>query len=210
MSFRDVLWKTSSALGIALTASVVFLLLWLHLFGHPVVEQDAPWLEGQVVDVLVCETAPPWAAAAVPAAVEWWRRRGVPLSDARRSACGHLCPTDAEGRMVPCELGAIVVDLRDAAFSDENKDEAFSGRQDGHRVWATILMAPDLTLEDPKALPSDIETLVLAHGLGHALGFTHVKTKISGPFVSIPMGHLMNPELEKLGWRDEGLPTGRP
>lgn len=50
--------------------------------------------------------------------------------------------------------------------------------------------------------------LVVAHELGHALGYGHTETKV-GPFKARKSGHLMHPKLRKAGWVTTGLEEGR-
>lgn len=216
-SFFAFMQRNGHYIGLAFTAVVVGLLVYLHVFGQPVVPKPRTQASA-VPDLLVCEGEIPWVTDEVVDKVRtFWKEHGHPIGPMKRVPCGSLgtCMVSEE-RILPCSRGNIVVALRDQQFDEEHAGETVYvvHRDTGMTDWATILLPnkilppaapPGADLDEAPLLPLDVEALVLAHEIGHWFGYEHVTTDLPGPFFAEPTGHLMTRGLQKLGWGDAGL-----
>lgn len=214
MPLSDKQTKTlGGVVGGLFTALVVGLLALLH--ASPV---TVPLLHSPLApkhDIYVCRTAPSKYAPTIPRAEDFWRAHDVLYGHTfLADPCMAICAVATDPRrLVACHPGAITVDLRDRAFSDEHAGETVFGvRSDGSLAWATILLPAEIPSYDvnagvmPPALPSDVYALALAHELGHAEGYGHSTTKVVKGVHAEKTGELMNAHVFQWGWGDAGLP----
>lgn len=192
-----------SYIGVLFTALVVGLLLYLHL-APVITPQDREW-QG-VPTLWVCSAAPIWVDTELEPAVEFWRERGMDIEVKEgRIACFDNCNTG-----YACAPNTILVDLVDTRFNDEeHMGETRSRDVSGRLEAATIFLPTVLYTENPlrqQELPADAKRLLLAHELGHALGYDHTYTPILGDWlVSHKSGHIMHPSIFSAGWSHEGI-----
>ena len=226
-TFINFMTRYGKYIGLVFTALVVGLLVYLHVFA----EVQVPLLsvktdDGEVFqvtethlgdqedlpDFLICGNEVDWLDEdyIVMMARNTWSDLGYQVNVPRRVECNNLCEHGDEGRLVPCEPGAVVVSLRDQYFSEDHWGETLVHAVDGKIVWATILLPGDIfgpdDLEDDRVLPQDVHALVLAHELGHWWGFDHAFTPIiPGVLDAHPTGHLMNDDGYSMGWSTDGI-----
>jgi len=193
-----------SAIDLFIGAIVVCSLVYLNACATAIVPRNASWEAPP--DVWICDTAPAWTTDSISKARDFWADQGVSMGTVLRGPCDDLC---GEKRLVPCIKRAIVVDLRDSgAYAEEHADETISPEGEV-RQWSAILV-PQVILgsDDPtsmRILPADVNDIVMAHALGHALGYGHTYTPMIGGFMAIKTGHVMHPEITKAGWGTEGI-----
>jgi len=111
--------------------------------------------------------------AALERAADWWRERG------------HVIRIDCPGRVTV--VTDPTLDTRDSV----DDPDLVHGRT---RVWQ---VGPEIASAEIRVLP-DAGPLVLAHEIGHALGYRH-------PW-GAPTGHLMHSA--QPGWDGRGLEVG--
>lgn len=188
------------------TFLVVGLLVCLHIFGRQVVPK-LRYQVGEEPRLLVCEGQIPWLGGETANRARlFWEAYGYAIQELIRVPCASLATCRSGSRSLPCARGDILVSLRDGSFSEDHVGETVSSFDPatGRVEWATILLPGRLDV--PVGLSrSDVEALVLAHEIGHWIGYDHVRTRLAGPFFSEPSGHLMARGVSKLGWRDAGL-----
>jgi hypothetical protein len=216
--FYEFWSKYGKWFGLAFTALVVGLLVYLHVFGTPVVPQlRQP--ASNTPDMWVCtEDGLDWVDEDLFKKVdEFWTAHGHPIGVLKRVPCASIAQCEfGDRRMAPCEPNNIVVALRDKWFDEEHAGETLSVFDVNTRKtrWSTILvpkkiLGPDGFGEfgaEVPMLPPDAEAIVMAHEVGHWFGYDHVVTRIAGPFFSEPTGHVLNRSIMKAGWGAEGLP----
>ena len=210
MKVIDLARKFAPIFGVVLSVVVIGLLIYLHVFATPTVPKPRSQ-SNSTPNVIVCDGDVPWVTDdTVNVARTFWNAHGYTMGPTVRQSCATLRQCTTDGRMVPCSPGNIVVSLRDKWFSEDHAGEtlAVSDKTSGDTQWATILLpskiiAPDNINAPP--LPLDVENLVFAHEVGHWFGFDHVETRIAGPFIAEPTGHLMTKSVFKQGWGDAGL-----
>lgn len=107
-------------------------------------------------------------------AVTWWRKRGHPIT-------------------LSCERWTVSLDV-DPTVDTRGSVEDLSVT---HGVTVAHVDRGTVVAAEIRVLPGS-DALIVAHELGHALGFLHP--------VAAPTGHLMHPS--RIGWDGRGL--GRP
>lgn len=200
------------------TPGVIGLLLWLHLFGQPVVEDISDFVPAGIV---LATGTPQWAFDGLDGAdrnlPDDYRmphtRQGVLY--AGYGDTSKVCSSDWKGELIqfPCRPGWVTLTLWDqkiASCNDDDCEVAVAFPVGDPVSSCTIMVPPSITLAlpaeaDTTALPVDVEEKVLAHEYLHCLGKQHVYTPIFGPFISRPTGHLMHPSVYGLGWSSEGM-----
>lgn len=198
--------RVGLGIGGAFTALVVA--IFVVLAGSPVrVERLATWQNRP--PILFCGTAPEWALRNAREVVATLGGRGLLYGPVTAAECPETCLYGS--RPLPCRAGAIVVDLRDRWFGDDQAGETLFTAVDGRIVRATVLLPAAIVDDSPSTsrapgLPSDAERLALAHELVHALGYGHSYTTVSRGVVAHKTGELMNPSLRASGWGFGGLP----
>lgn len=203
---------------------VVGLLLWLHIFGVPRMEGEVTSLTDYKGFILTT-SAPQYVEenlelvdSRLPPAFKLPRASDGKLSVIHADPPGN-CRGELDGVEVelPCEPGWVTVVLWHQKMANCLTGDCEAGKAfwDGS---SCILMLPPtledalpvemLTAEDGVfALPPKAEALAVAHEWVHCRRRVpgHVYTPIFGPFISIPTGHLMHPNLLKQGWSTKGL-----
>ena len=221
--FYEFWSKYGKWFGFAFTALVVGLLIYLHVFATPVVPQlRQP--SANTPDMWVCQEDPlEWVDEELFGKVKkFWDDHGHSIGGFKRVPCSSIKRCGLEDRRtVLCDPDNIVVSLRDQWFEEDHAGETLISfdKESGKTLWAAILLPSKILGPDNlpavgdggaaelSFLPSDAEALVVAHEVGHWFGYDHVVTRIAGPFISQPTGHLMHRSILKSGWGDEGFPT---
>jgi hypothetical protein len=180
--------KIKQEVGIAAAGVILAGLLAAHLFP-PIVPRAARMPSG--VTVAVCRTAPAAAWVQLPTAIERMGKLGSEIGILQRVDCA---PVAACGGLA-CVSGVVTVDLAGA--------DVYLGDEVGrctvgpglHPTWAVIeVSSTTLSADFP---------LILAHELGHcALGYQHAQGRFG---LSAPIGHLMNPRFDRMGWTTAGM-----
>ena len=75
--------------------------------------------------------------------------------------CNHLC--DYDGRLAPCEVGSIVVSVRDQSFSETHEGETLIKVGEGRVLYGSILLPEKIYYT---GVP-DTYAKVLAHEIMH-------------------------------------------
>lgn len=188
---------------VALSAGATFTLLVLaSLVRAHMVLPEVGFAPSGLHRVVVCSTAPSWAwpgEEPFERTLGFWGERGFAL-EAEGMECGQICTLDADAP-ASCVRGAITIDLISGERGMDLGGISLL-HHDPVAPWAAIELSPVVS-------PSD-RALVLAHEMGHALGFDHVRGGRVLPGVdsirfSPPIGHIMHPTVEMSGWDDEGV-----
>ena len=204
---------------------VVGLLLWLHLFGVPTMENgDSNDL--QYDKVILTSSAPAWVEEkGIPSARKKLPKKyAIPDVVEHREAENNCTGTlDGEKYEYPCEPGAITYVIWDQKLAWCNDESCEAGvafwHTDGPKPSCTIMVPPDLQMAIPldqmfgengelgAELPPDAEGLLVGHEHIHCKRGKpgHIFTPIFGPLYSVPTGHIMHPNFLKSGWGMEGL-----
>jgi hypothetical protein len=128
-------------------------------------------------EVRLCEEAPV-SRARVEAALAWWTKLGARFVGVKEVG---RCLFDADGApLVRTKVAWRTITVTRATLETDAHTEwtAYAGLP----LWSVVHLGLD-------------DELVLAHELGHALGFPHVHRA----------GHVMNPSMSGLGWKVDGL-----
>ena len=104
--------------------------------------------------------------------LRWWEELGAEFGPVIRDPRHDSCEQISRG----------VVTITHTLLGASTKRRA----RDEKMIWAKI------------RLPADTPTLILAHEIGHALGWTHTRQ----------MGHVMNGRYSEAGWFSGGLHLG--
>lgn len=214
----EIASKFGKYAAIPFTVFVVGLLIYLHFFATVQVPVLGEW--GGKPVVKVCSTAPKWVMRELPQGLNFWEKVGKGVRGVETGDCSQICSVEKDGvhRMVACEPGKILIDLRDQAFSEKHADETIHPDSSVF-VWVTILVPEAILGESGMGDSSVLEptafntlpryspySLTMAHMLGHAFGYGHAFTPIiPGLLRADPTGHVMNPELNDGGWSTEGI-----
>lgn len=189
------------------TAIVVGLLVYLHLFGSPYVPQPQRWSHSK--NLYVCDTAPEYAHDERRVEALELVKSVVTYDEIVDTKCdsehGFEKCTFEDDRELWCKRGHVVLDLDDGKVDHFHLDETLSlwDLETNHLNAVVILvpskMDPPVHIDPDAEYPPNIEMLVLAHSFVHADGYDHVRTDLFGPFSSIPTGALMNPKAVYMG-----------
>jgi hypothetical protein len=192
-------------LGLGLTVIVVALLAFLY---SPAATAEVPYVSAPLPPghpIVTCRDVPAHVRENLDATLDFGRKHETTYGDVTTGDCSTLC--DYEGRMIPCTRGAITIALRDGAFAENHGGETVWALDEKNQiVWATVLIPEKLFApENESRFPKDVYRITLIHELvGHAEGRGHTRTPIFGPFVAEKTGEIMNDDLTKAGWGDEG------
>lgn len=207
------------ALGLALTALVVGLIVYGNFFATSTHRQDFEWAHRP--DLYICDTAPEWATGegeALLKATDWWEKHGFAFNNIESGPCQEVCNVKVEGqvtdRVIPCNPGRVTLDLRDGWFSEDHAGECLHPTKPVlyGADWATILVPSVIYGSDDidaPSLPPDVNAQVLAHEIGHCLvGVDHnLGPPVGCMRLNSKTGSMMNPSIYGGGWVDEGLPA---
>ena len=202
--------KVMPYFGILLTLLVVGSLVFLH-FSKAEVPREGEW--ASTPKVLVCPDAPDWASGGnLQEALNYWGELGFDKVRDERSLCANLCDTvgpDGKARHVPCTPGHISIALAGSGMNMDHFGLTLRPAGETEIPWATILVPHELSQDQTEGhtemLPAEVHELTLAHELGHAFGWGHVKTEIIPGVIGRPSGHIMHPSIYKTGWDAEGI-----
>jgi len=179
----DLTWVTLTMAGVVSAA-----LAALHL-KKPTVPKPGTWEDKpRLIVIEGCGLTLDDARKAA----KWWRKRGqtigkpewLNVSNYRGGSDGHV-------------KGSIVFDVQ-VQNSNPNHVGTTSRKQDGSKIVSAVCRASWSSLGRLE------KERVVAHELGHALGFEHVETKVLG-MTARKSGHIMHPDSDKVGWGSKGL-----
>jgi Zn-dependent protease with chaperone function len=192
-------------LGYLVTLVLIAFLVLLHSVDPTVPLNDklnAP-ITG-TVPLLVCRGEVEWVLdpAVYGPVQELYRPLGLDIQDPKTIDCQAPCYFAQHARWAACRAGAILVTLRDQQFRDNHGGETLLEISNRQIQYGTILLPQHIFHTKPLSEP---EIKTLAHEIGHWMGYQHVLTKLAGPLVSIKSGHLMNPDLYRVGYNTRGM-----
>jgi len=199
--------KVMPWLGGALTLLVVCTLFYLLAVAKVEVPQPVQWVE--TPSLIICQSTPGWVRPEdVTHVLNWWQAQGHPVSGVQNEACLATCTGINKlgvERLVPCYPGSITISLADATLDPDHVAE--TTRPVGDTIpWVSIVFTGVFnTPDDPMEEPAELKRLTIAHELGHAFGFEHTRTSIGCGVGSVKSGHIMNPDIDLLGWNTEGI-----
>lgn len=172
-------------------------LLYLYFFAKPITPRNSEWESPP--RIWICDSAPDWVHGEIDDAIAIWDALGYQVEGVHTGPCG----------------GYYVGEISIHHHPGQTNHAGLCYRPDGEGTinWGIIQVASHLAAPSGAnrhkygRLPKNPYLNLLAHELGHCLGFGHTYTKV-GPFVAYPSGHLMNPHLWKTGLDVSAIPRG--
>lgn len=180
-------------IAVAIAAITAVLLVALHTLPPAAVRSEwHPW--ANPYQLTVCPDAPDWVTdTRVRQAIAVWK--DVAKVELVEDRCPELCLFG--DRWMPCTEGRILITLRDGDFATDRLDETHQTP-----TWATVMVPAELPAV--KTRTGNLEELLLAHLLGHTLGYKHSKTQLLF-LTAYPSGQVMSYPAPKMGWGMRGL-----
>lgn len=194
--------------GLAFTGLTVASLIGLHA-GKVVVPRLGRWEQPPRV---IITSRSPVSRAEVDAAVVVLEQLGA-----------QVAGVESGDPLSESVNGAIVIRWRAHHVAPEHAGVTRLQIEDGRIIWAVIYLPRLDVRPDPTAPGGFLEysneerAVLLAHELGHALGWDHTHTAMLGHgkhgrprlgLVGRKTGHLMNPILQRMGWNTRGMEEG--
>jgi hypothetical protein len=181
--------------------------------------------------LFVCDNVPDWAKphyedGAVTGhlgdALRFLAKHNIRFADVKQITCGSMTcsrhdPATGTLRQVSCVPDHVTLQIPDVRFY-ARRDRAASecvAAHDIHRQlkWGAIFapIDPEDLVERNDRLSPDFRAQLLAHELLHCRGFGHVRgpTLIGNLRLSPPVGHLMHPNANEMGWDMSGWRYGK-
>lgn len=197
-------------LGLGFTAATVASIVGLNL-GRVTVPRSGRWV---VPPRVIVTPGASVSLAEVEASVETLRGLGQPVE---RVIVGDPPSSEVDG--------AIVIRRRDRHVRPEHAGETRTRVDADGRIRSAVVLIPALDVrDDPTAQGGFVEytaeerRVLLAHELAHACGWGHTHTALLGRnkkgkprmgIVGRKTGHLMNPDVDAMGWSTKGMEPPR-